>query len=184
MPLFHPQRLPVFRTWSQMALPRNKNELTRHCVLLCKATFKYVVPLVFVNLELFIILQADASSSVIALVMSTVGSVSAAARPARMRAISLVLKHKAVEIVTNGSLVSRLLGEVMLSCKDPSKKTRDAAFDALVSVAKASEIAGVSSVLFLLSLSHTIYSAPCFHLQQVLWWPRALSRNRTLELPN
>ena len=77
--------------------------------------------------------------------MSTVGSVSAAARPARMRAISLVLKHKAIEIVTNGSLVSRLLGEVMLSCKDPSKKTRDAAFEALVSVAKASEVAGVSS---------------------------------------
>ena len=55
-----------------------------------------------------------------------------------------VPRHKAVEIVTNGSLVSRLLGEVMLSCKDPSKKTRDAAFDALVSVAKASEVAGVS----------------------------------------
>jgi hypothetical protein len=88
--------------------------------------------------------QADASASVIGLVMSTVGSVSAAARPARMRAISLVLKHKAVEIVTNGSLVSRLLGEVMLSCKDPSKKTRDASFEALVSVAKASEVAGVS----------------------------------------
>jgi hypothetical protein len=32
----------------------------------------------------------------------------------------------------------------MLSCKDPSKKTRDAAFEALVSVAKASEVAGVS----------------------------------------
>ena len=76
--------------------------------------------------------------------MTTVGSVSAAARPARMRAISLVLRHKAVEIVTNGSLVSRLLGEVMLSCKDPSKKTRDASFEALVSVAKASELAGVS----------------------------------------
>lgn len=86
--------------------------------------------------------QADASSNIITLVTSTVGSVSAAARPARMRAISLVLKHKAVEIVTNGSLVSRLLGEVMLSCKDPSKKTRDAAFEALVSVAKASETAG------------------------------------------
>jgi hypothetical protein len=138
----------------------------------------------FLNLELFTILQADASSSVIGLVMSTVGSVSAAARPARMRAISLVLKHKAVEIVTNGSLVSRLLGEVMLSCKDPSKKTRDAAFDALVSVAKASEIAGVRSIEFLHSLSHTMYSAPCYNLQQVLWWSRALSRDRTLELPN
>ena len=105
--------------------------------------------------------QADASASVIGLVMSTVGSVSAAARPARMRAISLVLKHKAVEIVTNGSLVSRLLGEVMLSCKDPSKKTRDAAFEALVSVAKASEVAGVSKEHEFISQYRMLHCPSC-----------------------
>ncbi len=129
-------------------------------------------------------MQADASTSVIGLVMSTVGSVSAAARPARMRAISLVLKHKAVEIVTNGSLVSRLLGEVMLSCKDPSKKTRDAAFDALVSVAKASELAGVSNI-YLLDYDSTItYTAQRLILQRVFWCSRASSRDHTLGLPN
>ena len=125
------------------APPQQKRAYKALCALMQGDLHVRPIPLFFIHATV-IFSQADASASVIGLVMSTVGSVSAAARPARMRAISLVLKHKAVEIVTNGSLVSRLLGEVMLSCKDPSKKTRDASFEALVSVAKASEVAGVS----------------------------------------